>query len=86
MEPLQKGLEAVHATGALHRDIKPTNVIVRRADSQPVLIDFGAAKALVAQHSQSVASFRRGYAAIEQVGEGRLGPATDIYGVSALGL
>ena len=82
--PLLDGLAAVHSVGALHRDIKPTNVIVRRADSQPVLIDFGATKALVAQHSKSMAPFTPGYAAIEQVGEGRLGTWTDMYGVGAV--
>jgi serine/threonine protein kinase len=41
--PLLDGLDAVHQTGFLHRDIKPDNIYVR-ADGTPVLLDFGAAR------------------------------------------
>jgi len=36
-------LEFIHDRGVIHRDIKPENII-RRADGQLVLVDFGAAK------------------------------------------
>ncbi|MFH9734770.1 protein kinase [Streptomyces sp. NPDC017260] len=39
---LLSALEAVHATGALHRDVKPANVLLR-ADGSAVLTDFGIA-------------------------------------------
>ncbi len=82
--PLLEGLAAIHAEGVLHRDIKPANILIRRSNEQPVLIDFGAAKQVVAKQSRSFAPYTEGYAAIEQVGAGELGPWTDIYGIGAV--
>ena len=84
MVPLLEGLAQVHEAGVLHRDIKPANILVRREDERPVLIDFGAAKQNFAEHSKSLAPFTEGYAATEQVGEGKLGPWTDLYAVGAV--
>ena len=84
MVPLLEGLDLVHKAGVLHRDIKPANILIRREDDRPVLIDFGAAKQEFAQHSKSLAPFSPGYAAIEQVAEGRLGAWTDMYGIGAV--
>ena len=84
MVPLLEGLDLVHVAGVLHRDIKPANILIRREDNRPVLIDFGAAKQEFAQHSKSLAPFSPGYAAIEQVAEGRLGAWTDMYGIGAV--
>ena len=84
MVPLLEGLARVHEAGALHRDIKPSNILVRRADERPVLIDFGAAKQGVAERSKSMAPYTEGYAALEQVGEGELGPWTDLYAAGAV--
>jgi serine/threonine protein kinase len=39
---LARALEAVHAAGAVHRDIKGANVLVRLADRRGMLIDFGS--------------------------------------------
>ncbi|MEM8712695.1 MAG: serine/threonine-protein kinase, partial [Planctomycetota bacterium] len=39
---LASGLEAAHAAGVYHRDVKPSNIMIR-LDGRPVLLDFGIA-------------------------------------------
>ena len=82
--PLAEGLAHIHQAGVIHRDIKPANILVQSTDQQPVLIDFGAAKQAVAEHSRSLAPYTEGYAALEQVANGQLGPWTDLYGFGAV--
>ena len=82
--PLLYGLETIHASGVYHQDIKPSNILVRRVDGDPILIDFGAAKHKVSKHTKSFAPYTDGYAAMEQVGDGQIGPWTDVYGVGSV--
>src|SRR5512134_2547974 len=53
--PLLDALEAVHAKGFLHRDIKPDNIFLRE-DGTPLLLDFGAARQAVGGKSQSLSA------------------------------
>ncbi|HUT51714.1 MAG TPA: serine/threonine-protein kinase [Alphaproteobacteria bacterium] len=82
--PLLDGLETVHETGYLHRDIKPGNIYLR-ADGTPVLIDFGAARAAMTERSKTLTSVvTAGYAPFEQYFvKGKQGPWTDIYAMAA---
>lgn len=83
--PLLDALTVVHASDFLHRDIAPDNIIIRN-DGSPVLIDFGAARGDIAQHSRTVSALvKPGYSPYEQYGEiGRQqGPWTDIYALAA---
>ncbi|HTE37431.1 MAG TPA: protein kinase [Reyranella sp.] len=84
-EGLLLGLGAVHAQGFLHRDVKPSNVIVRR-DGVPILIDFGAARQAMGNRTRTMTSvLTPQYAPIEQYAvDGNQGPWSDIYSAAAL--
>jgi serine/threonine protein kinase, bacterial len=75
----------VHRKAIIHRDVKPDNIIVRRLDQQPVLIDFGAVRetmgtALNSQGrpTQSIIIGTPGYMASEQ-SVGRPVYSSDLY-------
>ena len=84
LDPLLDGLAHVHGHGYLHRDIKPANIVIRAADGEPVLIDFGAAR-VAARERTHTQLLTPGYAPIEQhSSEGIQGPPTDIYALAAV--
>lgn len=83
VHPLLDGLEAVHAAGFLHRDIKPDNIYVR-ADGAPVLLDFGAARR-VSGNRDLTNVVSPGFAPFEQYhSHGNQGPWTDLYSLGAV--
>ncbi len=83
---LLNGLREVHSRRLLHLDIKPANIYIR-TDGSPVLLDFGAARQVLANRGGRITPmYTPGFAAPEQYGEGEsehLGPWTDLYGVGA---
>ena len=83
LDRLLDGLDAVHKTGFLHRDVKPANIILN-AKNNPTLIDFGASRSSMADRTAAMtAIFTPRYAAAEQLTSDKQGPWTDIYGLSA---
>ena len=83
---LVSALGHIHDRGVLHCDISPDNICVR-ADGEPVLIDFGSARQMVAGVVQKHAGFsmvKDGYSPHElYVPDGACGPWSDIYALGA---
>jgi serine/threonine protein kinase/Tfp pilus assembly protein PilF len=52
-------IDIVHQHHIIHRDIKPDNIILRRRDGMPILIDFGAVKESMAAVVDSQATSGR---------------------------
>lgn len=85
--PLLSALELVHENRTWHLDISPENIMVRASDGAPILLDFGASRFEIKQHSQLVSAlvFKSGYSAPEQYTSNadRYGAWTDIYAFAA---
>ncbi|MCA8970573.1 MAG: serine/threonine-protein kinase, partial [Planctomycetes bacterium] len=75
-------LRAVHAAGFLHRDVKPSNILIR-ADGTPVLTDFGVVRDEAASIQTRTGAFlgTPSYAAPEQLVGGVVDERTDVYGL-----
>jgi serine/threonine protein kinase len=86
VEQLLGALDVLHREGVYHRDIAPDNVLVSD-DAPPVLLDFGAARRVISDRSQTLtAILKPSYAPIEQYAESaamRQGPWTDFYALGA---
>ncbi|MBC7992937.1 MAG: serine/threonine protein kinase, partial [Rhizobacter sp.] len=86
-EPVLDALEVLHRAGVYHRDVSPDNILMQ-IDGPPVLLDFGAARRVVGEHSQALtAILKPSFAPIEQYADivgMRQGPWTDLYAVAAV--
>src|SRR5262249_48157821 len=79
---LAEGLQALHRASKLHRDVKPSNILVEE-DGRVVLLDFGLAVDLEVGDTQDWAGTPH-YMSPEQCAEEPLEPASDWYSVGAV--
>lgn len=82
-------LEYLHRQHINHLDVKPGNIMVRKANNEPVLIDFGLAKQYNSdgmQTSTTPVGISHGFAPMEQYMSGGVSeftPQTDVYSLAA---
>lgn len=82
-------LDYIHSRNMTHFDVKPANIVVRRSDDRPVLIDFGLSKQYDSQGSATstlMQGVSQGYSPIELYNIGSVStfsPQTDVYSLGA---
>ena len=81
--------EYIHDRNIMHLDIKPGNIMIRKEDNFPILIDFGLSKQYDEggmQTSSTPVGISHGFAPLEQYqagGVSTFSPGTDIYSIGA---
>ena len=80
-------MDTIHRERCYHRDIAPDNIMLLR-NGRPVLLDFGAARRVIGEATQSLTVILKpGFAPIEQYAETaglQQGAWTDIYALAAV--
>ena len=79
----------IHERKIMHLDVKPANIMLRKEDGRPILIDFGLSKQYDAEGNQTSSTpvgISAGFAPMEQYQQGgvkEFSPETDIYSLGA---
>jgi serine/threonine protein kinase len=89
IKKIAKTVDYMHSQYMNHLDIKPANIMIRKSDGEPILIDFGLSKQYDVsggQTSTTPVGISHGYAPIEQYRPGGVTtftPQTDVYALGA---
>ena len=80
------GLDAAHAAGLVHRDVKPSNILLSIRHDRALITDFGIAKARDASNSTNtgVVMGTLRYVAPEQIQGGKVDARSDVYSLGAV--
>ena len=86
-----EAIDYLHHRHINHFDVKPSNILVRRKDDMPILIDFGIAKQYImnecytSSYSPPMDCYTQHYAPFEQIAEKveKFSPQIDIYALGA---
>ena len=89
IEKVGEALEYIHSRNMTHFDVKPANIVIRRKDDEPILIDFGLSKQYDVHGdatSTLMQGISQGYSPIELYNYGAVStfsPQTDVYSLGA---
>lgn len=91
MKPLCEAVAYIHSCNMTHYDLKPQNIIIRKSNHRPVVIDFGLSKQFDNQgyaYSKMLYAHSEGYSGKELYHESLIGntfsPQTDVYSLGAI--
>ena len=80
---LAEALKVIHAAGLVHRDFKPSNILL--AEDGPRVIDFGIARAVDGTEMTGGLIGTPAYMAPEQIdGSEEIGPASDVFALGGV--
>jgi len=91
LRPIAEALDAAHAAGVVHRDLKPQNIFLTwdaNGDTVPKLLDFGMAKLLGDSPVQTLSGTPMGtplYMSPEQARGDKVDGRSDVYALGVLG-
>jgi predicted Ser/Thr protein kinase len=85
LRPIASALDTAHASGLIHRDVKPQNILIT-SKGHPYLADFGVAKGSNTQGLTATGGFvgSVNYASPEQIRGLTLTAASDVYALTAV--